>query len=100
MSSFQAVIPSPQDHAPSSPHYTTSLWGPTCDGLDKICDVIMPELAVGDWLYFDDMGAYTVSAFSSFNGFLRPKTYYYVSETNRYAIPLSSCVQSKRCRVT
>ena len=53
----------------------------------------MPELAVGDWLYFDDMGAYTVSAFSSFNGFLRPKIYYCVRETNWYAILLSlSCV--------
>ena len=85
-------LPSTQDHAPSSPLYNTSLWGPTCDGLDKICDVVMPELAVGDWLYFDNMGAYTVSAFSSFNGFLRPKIYYCVSETNWYAILLSCLV--------
>ena len=89
---LDCYLPSTQDHTPSSPLYNTSLWGPTCDGLDKICDVVMPELAVGDWLYFDDMGAYTVSAFSSFNGFLRPKIYYCVSEINWYAILLSCLI--------
>jgi len=46
----------------------------------------LPELDQGDWLYFDNMGAYTVSASSSFNGFLRPKTYYYITESNRCAL--------------
>jgi len=82
---YDHVTPTPavlEDHPPSSPHYDTSIWGPTCDGLDKICDMTLPELDQGDWLYFDNMGAYTVSASSSFNGFLRPKTYYYITENN------------------
>ncbi len=67
----------------SSPVHPTSLWGPTCDGLDRICSASLPELQLGDWIYFTDMGAYTVSAASTFNGFLRPRAYYYVAEANR-----------------
>ncbi|CAI8024741.1 Ornithine decarboxylase [Geodia barretti] len=63
--------------------HASSLWGPTCDGLDKICDSSLPLLQVGDWLYFPDMGAYTVSAASNFNGFTKPMTYYAVSEDLR-----------------
>ena len=72
----------PQEHSPSLPVYASSLWGPTCDGLDKIGDTVMAELQVGDWIYFDNMGAYTVAAASSFNGFLKPKTHYYITEAS------------------
>ena len=63
--------------------HKTSVWGPTCDGLDKICETLMPELNVGDWIYFDNMGAYTISSSSSFNGFAKPVSYYYIREINR-----------------
>ena len=50
--------------------YPSTVFGPTCDGLDKIHEqTAMPELTVGDWLVFPHMGAYTVSAGSNFNGF-------------------------------
>lgn len=62
--------------------FPTSFWGPTCDGLDKICDTTFPELNLGDFVYFDNMGAYTVAASSSFNGFQRPKSFYYIDEDN------------------
>jgi ornithine decarboxylase len=74
------VVKSPPAGATVHP---SSLWGPTCDGLDKICDSSFPPLQVGDWLYFPDMGAYTVSAASNFNGFTKPMTYYAVSEDLR-----------------
>lgn len=63
----------------NKPSYKSSLWGPTCDGLDcivKDCD--MPELNAGDWLLFRDMGAYTMSAASNFNGMPKPKMYYVI----------------------
>jgi ornithine decarboxylase len=49
----------------------SSVWGPTCDSIDCVCPTTMlPEgLGVGDWLAFDNMGAYTVCAASQFNGF-------------------------------
>jgi len=50
--------------------YQSVLFGPTCDSMDTINDNIMlPELAVGDWIYVENFGAYTVAAASSFNGF-------------------------------
>jgi diaminopimelate decarboxylase len=31
-----------------------------------IQDFMLPELAVGDWIYFKDMGAYTMTITSNF----------------------------------
>lgn len=48
-----------------------SIWGPTCDGIDRITESIRFDslLDVGDWLYFEDMGAYTKCSATKFNGF-------------------------------
>lgn len=48
-----------------------SIWGPTCDGIDRITESIRfdHELNVGDWLYFHEMGAYTKCSATRFNGF-------------------------------
>ncbi|XP_032256387.1 ornithine decarboxylase-like isoform X1 [Phoca vitulina] len=65
---------------PDEKYYSTSIWGPTCDGLDRIverCD--LPEMHVGGWMVFENMGAYTVAAASTFNGFQRPTIYYVMS---------------------
>lgn len=59
-------------HVPAGvPLRASSVWGPTCDSLDCVCAVVrLPAaLAVGDWLAFENMGAYTVCAASQFNGF-------------------------------
>lgn len=54
---------------PSQTEY--SIWGPTCDGIDVISSsCTFPEVVdVGDWLYFEDMGAYTKCSATRFNGF-------------------------------
>jgi len=64
--------------------YRSTVFGPTCDSMDCIAkDVLLPELEVGEWLYFKDMGAYTVAAASPFNGFAScPTTYYIESDVN------------------
>jgi ornithine decarboxylase len=48
-----------------------SIWGPTCDGIDRISASthLAIELDVGDWLYFENMGAYTKCSATRFNGF-------------------------------
>jgi ornithine decarboxylase len=52
-------------------HYV--LAGPSCDSVDTIAtDVSLPELSVGDRVYFLNAGAYTLSYASSFNGFEPP----------------------------
>jgi ornithine decarboxylase len=48
-----------------------SIWGPTCDGIDVISErtSFHDVLDVGDWLYFEEMGAYTKCSATRFNGF-------------------------------
>lgn len=58
--------------------YKSLLWGPTCDSIDMISEnVMLPELAIGEWVYVENFGAYTAAASSSFNGF-RTNTYKYI----------------------
>ena len=47
-----------------------SVWGPTCDSIDCILRMthLPSALDVGDWLVYENMGAYTLCAASSFNG--------------------------------
>lgn len=55
----------------SEPTHVSSVWGPTCDSIDCVsAKTELPRaLQVGDWLGFDNMGAYTICAASQFNGF-------------------------------
>lgn len=61
--------------------FTSSIWGPTCDGLDCIREeCLLPQLNTGDWIIFTDMGAYTMCAASTFNGMPKPRCYYIVNK--------------------
>jgi diaminopimelate decarboxylase len=54
-----------------------TVWGPTCDGLDKVChDILLPKLARDDWLVFPNLGFCNVG--TAFNGFSPPDTAYCV----------------------
>lgn len=59
-----------------------SIWGPTCDGIDRITErsVFHEVLNVGDWLYFEEMGAYTMCSATRFNGFTDKHDVVYVSD--------------------
>jgi len=72
----------------SDTEYPSSVWGPTCDSMDCVLrEVNLPELSVGDWLYFRNMGAYTVAASSTFNGMPKPRMFYVNSEHDRDHMP-------------
>ncbi|CAF0778663.1 unnamed protein product [Rotaria sordida] len=65
----------------SNKKYTSSIWGPTCDGLDCIHQSIqMPKLNIGDWILWKNMGAYTISAAVRFNGLPFGKPHYFMSK--------------------
>ncbi|KAB1258106.1 Antizyme inhibitor 1 [Camelus dromedarius] len=67
------------------PLFTSSLWGPSCDELDQIVEsCLLPELNVGDWLIFDNMGADSFHEPSAFNDFQRPAIYYMMSYNDWY----------------
>ncbi len=46
-------------------------YGPTCDSADVLPRPVMlpDQIAAGDFVMFDAMGAYTVSSRSAFNGY-------------------------------
>ncbi|KXL48581.1 hypothetical protein M433DRAFT_148593 [Acidomyces richmondensis BFW] len=58
-----------------------SIWGPTCDGIDCIAEkwCSTETVDVGDWLYFEEMGAYTKCSATRFNGFTDKHETIYVS---------------------
>eukprot|EP01085_Mycamoeba_gemmipara_P001926 Mycagemm_TRINITY_DN8211_c0_g1::TRINITY_DN8211_c0_g1_i1::g.1926::m.1926 type:complete len:444 gc:universal TRINITY_DN8211_c0_g1_i1:64-1395(+) len=73
--------PIPLNSHPKDPKFTSKVFGPTCDSLDVVAaKVELPEMDVGDWIYFETMGAYTTAAGSSFNGF-KTRTMFFVYTT-------------------
>lgn len=72
-----SLIQVPSEHA-NALHNLSSVWGPTCDSIDCVAPLCMlPDaLEVGDWLGFDNMGAYTICAASTFNGFETSEVHY------------------------
>ena len=70
-----------RDHQTAAASIEYSLWGPTCDGIDRITETCRFNclLDVGDWLYFEDMGAYTKCSATRFNGFTDDHEVIYVS---------------------
>lgn len=58
----------------------TIIFGPTCDGLDQLCSLDttrLPRCDVNDWIFWDNMGAYTHTASFVFNGYTHvPKRCY------------------------
>lgn len=68
-----AVHPIPIMIPEDRPLMECSLWGPTCDSIDRITErSFLPQMEVGEWIAFENMGAYTVAAASTFNGFQKP----------------------------
>jgi len=60
----------------------STIFGPTCDSMDVIIKGYpLPEAQVGEWIYFENMGAYTRSAGSSFNGMPLPSVEYVMIAT-------------------
>jgi hypothetical protein len=65
--------------------FASTVFGPTCDSIDVIArSVLLPRLTVGDWMYFQNMGAYTMAASSSFNGFAPSDKVYVCSMQPEY----------------
>lgn len=76
------VIPGNPQIVRSRDQFLTTLWGPTCDSTDLIASGwMMEELQIGDFLVFNDMGAYGSVLSTNFNGFAKPKMMVYVSRT-------------------
>jgi ornithine decarboxylase len=52
------------------PKEISAVFGPTCDALDIVSQTeALPDLAVGDLVYSENIGAYSRASATSFNGF-------------------------------
>ena len=64
------------------------IYGQTCDGADVVVPLTqgckLPILEVGDWIYFEDMGAYTNSTGTFFNGFPMATTHHVFSASTNF----------------
>jgi ornithine decarboxylase len=62
--------------------YNATVYGYTCDQLDKIAPTCptqpckLPDLACGEFIYIENMGAYTTASASTFNSFPHTKCKY------------------------
>jgi len=57
--------------------YRCNIWGPTCVDTDCIVkECLLPDMDIGEWIIFHEMGAYSVVCASHFNGMPKPKRYY------------------------
>ncbi|XP_053685860.1 ornithine decarboxylase-like [Sabethes cyaneus] len=51
----------------------STVWGPTCDATDIICEnVDFPEHSIGEYVLFENIGAYGMTFATNFNGFPTP----------------------------
>lgn len=57
--------------------YQSILYGESCDSLDIICrDCQLPSLAIGESIVVLEIGAYSCSTMTGFNGFTKPELFY------------------------
>ncbi|XP_061099479.1 ornithine decarboxylase 1-like [Conger conger] len=77
------VLPNPcQKRQLNERTYSSTIFGQTCDGHDLIMeDFQLPELREGEWLLFHNMGAYTITTSTTFNGFQKPDIHYVMSRS-------------------
>ena len=70
------------DEARTTELFRTTLWGPTCDGLDRVChDILLPALRRDEWLVFPNATGQKKNSEglgTAFNGFAPPDTCYCV----------------------
>ncbi|NWH52615.1 AZIN2 inhibitor, partial [Fregata magnificens] len=78
-----------QKPCPDHPSHSSSLRGPSGHAEDRIADGLeLPELQIGDWLIFKDMGAYSIATSSPLGGCPQPQITYAMSRVAWKAIQL------------
>ncbi|XP_033950548.1 antizyme inhibitor 1b [Pseudochaenichthys georgianus] len=81
------AVPSVHKHALCAEEgvFPSSLWGPTLDQLDQVVErCLLPELNVGDWLCFSNMGVCGLEEFSCLSNTPELPVYYTVSTCDWY----------------
>ncbi|KFB49771.1 AGAP012308-PA-like protein [Anopheles sinensis] len=78
---LERAVPVVRPEREQEQSYRTTIWGPTCDSTDIVCeDVDFPEHQIGDYIVFKNLGAYGMTFATNFNGFPKPTVQVYVKE--------------------
>ncbi|KAM7282255.1 hypothetical protein ISCGN_002405 [Ixodes scapularis] len=65
----------------------TSLWGATCNPTDRLEErTLMFNVSVDEWLFMDNMGAYSLAGVTGFNGFGFPFVKYITTADKRPSV--------------
>nr|AAH81043.1 MGC81763 protein [synthetic construct] len=87
---FEKLDTTPEVHKKykdGEPLFTSSLLGASYDELDVIVDhCVLPELEVGDWIVFENMGCGSLNENSPFADFEKPSLYNFMSFNDWYGI--------------
>ncbi|KAL7027706.1 hypothetical protein ACKWTF_005541 [Chironomus riparius] len=71
---FSVIRKTKTEHEPKE--LLSTIWGCTCNSMDKIIgNRMMTEVEMGDWLLFFNMGDYTTTTTTKFNGFKNVNVY-------------------------
>lgn len=74
-----------QEKSSEEPLFSSSLWGPSPDGLDQVLEsCLLPELSVGDWLIFSHTGANSLQVMGGYADEHRPPVHYVISAGDWY----------------
>ncbi|XP_076158420.1 antizyme inhibitor 1b [Alosa pseudoharengus] len=82
-------VPHPSVHktsmAPEELLFCSSLWGPSCDELEQVVErCLLPELQVGDWLIFSNMGSLSYGEPTTLSDTDKPPVYYTIATADWY----------------
>ncbi|VEN54270.1 unnamed protein product, partial [Callosobruchus maculatus] len=74
----------PMKEAIGAKVYPSIVWGATCDGSDRVSPetVLLPEMEIGEWLAFEEIGAYSLSIAADFNGFELPHVHAIINRSD------------------
>lgn len=78
------IYKSTRENGSKAIKHASSLWGNSCDACDIVMkDIFMEEAFPGDWVYFQNFGAYTIALSTNFNGYKSTSIKPYISAAHK-----------------
>ncbi|KAL3855726.1 hypothetical protein ACJMK2_014931 [Sinanodonta woodiana] len=75
------LTPFPLKDTESDALFESTLWGPSGANIDCILEeVLLPDMHCGDWIGFPNMGAYTSTLSTEFDGMMKPIVSFFCRE--------------------
>ena len=77
------VFPKPMNPPKNAKTHLSTIWGRACDASDVIAkNIQFPEINIGDWIIFENFGAYRGVVSCGFNGFVNHPMVGFISKND------------------